>query len=209
VHWLDPENALIGMQPDPAILRLIPDWEHRTKLGTASSPSTAVQLGDITITRRPKTNDFVYARIASVADGTTYERVLSLRLAPGPGLIGVYIKPDETEITLTNYVVPLPTLGRECIAGGHPERLVRQWSDEVKIEIKEHVQEKIKLLLADVVRTKDAVNLMLRVEFGSGFLPSQFRLIRFFSSSVCLFAMQYCYDFNSLCFSSRESMRAS
>ena len=153
VHMLDPENALIGMQPDHTIIRLLPDWEHRAKLGTASSPSTAVQIGDIAITRKPKTNEYIYARIASVSDGSTYERLLSQRMAPGQGQVGVYIRPDETEVTLTNYLYPLPSLGRECLAGGCPERLVRQWSDELKAEIKDKILGKVAGLLVDAVRS--------------------------------------------------------
>ena len=150
MHALDPENALIGMQPDPAILRLIPDWEHRARLGTGQW--TIITAGDLAITRRVRTNDYVYCRIASVAEGTTYERVLSMRTAPGAGVIGVYIKPDEVEVVQTNYIVPLPSLGRECITGGHPERIVRQWSDDLRLSVKEHIQEKLHRLLVDAVR---------------------------------------------------------
>lgn len=91
VHGMDPENALLGMQPDPAIVRLIPDWEHRAKLGTAAAPTTPIQVGDLALMRRVKQGDWVYVRIASLTEATSYERLLSMRLAPGQVQIYIYI----------------------------------------------------------------------------------------------------------------------
>ena len=72
---------MLGMQPDPAIVRLVPDWEHRAKVASSATP---VQIGDLALLRRVKQSDWIYVRVASLSENTTFEKLVSLRLAPGP-----------------------------------------------------------------------------------------------------------------------------